>query len=420
MTKYRVLASAFSCDPGGGPALGAGEDILGWSLVKQVARFNEVWALTYAKNRSSIEDALKEHPIQNLQFCYIDLPSWLRPLLRIQGGHQLYYYLWQIKAYFAAKKLHRRLRFELFHHITYANDWMASFIGALLPIPYVRGPGGGAHRTPRGFEQEYAVGGRLWEKVRSLGQWLFRHDPFFIRGQSRARAILVCSQQAASNVPARWAHKVQLYPVNGISSADLAIADQKRDGSGPFRVLSAGSLIRVKGFSLAIKAFKEFSAKHPHSEFSIVGSGPEESRLRTVVERHQLRSQVRLDPAVPRDELLARMAACDVFLFPSLRDGGGAVVIEAMSAGKPVVCLDAGGPAMHVTEACGIKIEPRSPEDAAHALAEALERLHMDETLRSKLGKAGRERAEQMYHWDRLGERMIEIYRHAAGTGGAG
>ena len=391
---------------------------MGWNLLKQVARFHEVWALTHAEDPTAIERALEREPVPNLRLQFVNLPRAFHPLLRFQGGHQLYYYLWQIKAYAVAKKLHRKLRFDLFHHITYANDWMVSFIGAFLPIPYVRGPGGGAHRTPKGFQGEYSLGGRLWEIVRALGQWLFRHDPFFIKGQSRAQAILVCSPESVSKMPHKWADKVQMFPVNGISSNDLATGGQKPASDGQFRVLSAGTLIRVKGFSLGIKAFKEFVVRNPRSEFRIIGSGPEESRLRTLIDGSHLHSKVELVPAIPRDELLAKMAACDVFLFPSLRDGGGAVVIEAMSAGKPVVCLDSGGPGMHVTKECGIKIAAHSPEDAAHQLAEALERLHQDETLRFQLGKAAKERAEKIYLWDRLGERLMEVYRHALTTGG--
>ena len=84
-----------------------------------------------------------------------------------------------------------------------------------------------------------------------------------------------------------------------------------------------------------------------------------------------------------------------------------------MSAGKPVVCLDTGGPGMHVTEKCGIKVTPQHPAKAVHQLAEALERLHQDEELRLKLGKTAKNRAEQVYHWDRLGERLMEVYRNS-------
>jgi glycosyltransferase involved in cell wall biosynthesis len=108
---------------------------------------------------------------------------------------------------------------------------------------------------------------------------------------------------------------------------------------------------------------------------------------------------------------MLKIASSDVILFPSLRDGGGTVVIEAMSVGKPVVCLDIGGPGLHVTEQCGIKLSPAEPAVTVSRLADALERLYQDEDLRIQLGKAARERADTMYRWDRLGERLMEIYR---------
>jgi glycosyltransferase involved in cell wall biosynthesis len=111
-----------------------------------------------------------------------------------------------------------------------------------------------------------------------------------------------------------------------------------------------------------------------------------------------------------REEFLGRMISCDVFLFPSLRDGGGAVVVEALAAGKPVVCLDVGGPAVHVTNVCGIKVAPRSRDQAIREIAEALERLYVDKELRRRMGRAARDRAERFYLWDELGERLMGIY----------
>ena len=413
LTQLRILACAFACAAPGTPGFTGGESALGWNLLRQIARFHEVWALTREVDRSSIEQALENEPVPNLHFHYFDLPSWLRPLLRIQGGHQAYYWLWQIKAYFVAKNLQKSLNFDLFHHITYANDWMASPIGAFLPVPYIRGPGGGAQRTPKGFDQEYSVIGRLWEKARALGQWLFRHDPWFIIGHNRARAILVCNWESMSQIPCRWSHKAHLFPVNGISPNDLAVPRTSRTAEGQFRVLSAGTLIRVKGFALAIRAFDEFAQQYPESELTIIGSGPEAPKLRALARGSRAHDKINLLPNMPRDELLSEMASYDVFLFPSHRDGGGAVVIEAMAAGTPVVCLDTGGPGMHVTEECGIKIAPHSVQKAAHELALALERLYLDEDLRLRLGDAARKRAEGEYHWDRLGEQLMQVYEQA-------
>ena len=417
MKSLRVLACAFTCCPPGKPGFSGGEDVLGWNILKQIARFHEVCAITYAENRRSIEEALGEEPVPNIHFHYVDGPLGLRRLLRYQGGHQLYYHLWQIKAYFAARKLHKHGHFDLFHHITYANDWMASFIGALLPVPYVRGPGGGAQRIPKGLIAHSPLRGRLSEGIREAGQWLFRHDPFFIAGQSRAKVLLVCNQEALDAVPSRWRQKCQLFPVNGVSTRDLESAAPVLPPGKVFRVLTAGKLLWLKGFGLALEAFQEFGAKHPEAQLTIVGDGPELSRLSALAKASGLETQVRFRKWMAREELLAEMASCDVFLFPSLRDGGGAVVVEAMALGRPVVCLDTAGPGMHVTEDSGIKVIPHSPEQTVHELANALERLCLDEGLRSKLGKAARERAEQEYHWDRLGERLMGIYQLALSTG---
>ena len=415
MTSLRVLACVFSCCPPGSPGFKSGEDLLGWQMLLQIGSRHEVWALTHMDNRSSIEKTLSTEIPPSIHFHYVSLPFWLRPMLRFQGTHQLYAYFWQIRVYFAARLLHKRLKFDLFHNITYANDWMPSFIGALLPVPVVRGPGGGAHRTPKGLEQEYPFGGQIWERVRSISQWLFRRDPFFRRGQAKARAILLCNHESISQVPRKWSGKVHEFPVNGISSKDLE-SNNPSDDSGEsrgcnLRIMTAGSLIRVKGFGLAIKAFAKFSGRHPESTFTIVGSGPEESRLRGLVERYRLEDSVIFIQSMPRDELLEEMSRCDVFLFPSLRDGGGAVVIEAMARGKPVVCLATGGPAMHITEESGIKVSPGTSERSASDLSDALEDLCLDSNLRLRLGIEAARRAKDIYHWDRLGERLMGIYQ---------
>ena len=126
------MACAYACLLESGSPVSGGEAILGWNLVRQLARFHDVWVLTVTSNRAGIEAERQRPPVPHLTFHYVDLPRWLRPLLRVRGGVQLYAYLWQIRAYFAARKLHREVKFDAFHHITFANAWMASYIGALL------------------------------------------------------------------------------------------------------------------------------------------------------------------------------------------------------------------------------------------------------------------------------------------------
>ena len=112
-----------------------------------------------------------------------------------------------------------------------------------MPIRYLRGPGGGAHRTPKSLEKEYMLKGRIWEKIRSISQWIFKHDPMFVLGQSRAGAILVCNRESISKMPRRWVNKVHFFPVSGVSTHDLSLANSPKPRNTKFQVLSAGSLV---------------------------------------------------------------------------------------------------------------------------------------------------------------------------------
>ena len=414
-TKLRVLISAFACAADPSTKFFGGGDIMAWNLVKRLGRVHRLWVLTAARNCEAIAAALEKQPLAEVQFVYVDLPGWLHGLMRHQVGIQLYAYLWQWKAYFVARGLQRHVRFDLFHHLTYENDWMASIIGALLPVPYVRGPGGGAHRIPKPFLKGFGLGSRLAEFRRSFGQWVFRHDPLFVLSQQRARVILACSREAVEGVPARWRHKVQLLSVNGISGHELT-SPQQQARSEKFAVLSAGRLVPLKGFDLALRAFAIFAERRPEAGFTIVGKGPELNRLESLIHELGLEKQARIESWMARERLLATMRSCDVFLFASLRDGGGLVVVEAMASGKPVVCLDLGGPALHINGECGFKVPARDPDQAVRDMAVALGTLAGDPNLCTQMGRAAFERARQVYDWDRTAERIIEAYEQALGV----
>lgn len=405
----KVLVCAFACvkDPDRRFGSGnGGEAILGKNIILQLNKFCEVFVLTHISNKEAIE---KEELFSGTKFYYSDLPKvfdftkkWI----------QIYAYLWQVKAYFLAKKLHQKINFDIFHHVTYANDWMASFIGALLPIPYIRGPGGGAHRIPKGFLKDFSFSEIIKEKIRSIGQWIFRHDLFFIIGQNRAKAILVCNKEAFNALPEKWQKKAHLFPVNGVSVFDLKLMEpQDRKSNGEFSVLTAGKLIKLKGLNLVIKSFKIFHENNPQAKLIIAGDGPELQNLENLSKELKVEGAIVFLGWVERLKLLRAMTDCDIFLFLSLRDGGGNVVVEAMAAGKPIICFDLAGPGFHVDEKSGIKIKSKNSERAIGETAQALEKLYLDKELRDKLGSGAREKAEKEYSWDKLGDKLSEIYR---------
>jgi glycosyltransferase involved in cell wall biosynthesis len=177
----------------------------------------------------------------------------------------------------------------------------------------------------------------------------------------------------------------------------------------------AGRFHRLKGFALAIRGFGLFSAEAPESEFVIVGKGAEEEHLRRLIGELGLDGKVRLTGWLPREQLLREMRSSDVFLFPSFRDGGGAVVVEAMASSKPVIGLDSGGPGFHIQPQWGFKIEPRNPSYVAAEIAGALASLSSNPALGRAMGESGRRRAQDYYLWDKHGDRLREIYARALG-----
>jgi glycosyltransferase involved in cell wall biosynthesis len=411
--RLKVLASAYAFNPVGAVHLHPGEDIVGWRLVEQLNRFYDVWVITHSYNRPSVEIHREQGALQGVQVEYVQLPFNLRRLFyKLEIGQRIYYYLWQIAALHRARKLHKRIGFDAAQHVTFNNDWIPSRIGAHLPVPFIWGPVGGGQRTPKAFYKDYEKTGIAADKVRLFGQWIGRHL-LLTRHRSvrRARAILVCNNETREKLPQRFQYKVHYFPVNGIAEEDVSGPDDR--DSGEFRVLSAGRMIHWKNFSAGLEAFGVFAADHPGGRLTLVGDGPDREKLESLAEKLGLMERIRVINWMPRRDLFQKMRSSHVFLHPALREGGGAVVVEAMACGLPVIGLNNAGPGMHIQTEWGIKIEPQSPEQIVKEMAEGLKRLHDDGDLRRRMGEAALKRAADFYVWDRQGERLRDIYEVA-------
>jgi len=389
-----------------------GEAILGWNLVQEISRRHRVCVVTQERNREGIERAIETGRFNGVEFRFLGLPFWPEFLFNNQITLHLNYYLWQIMAYFLAARLNRELPFDFCHHVTFANYWMPSFIGAYLPVSFIWGPMGGGQRIPEAFLGEYDGRTRAQETIRGVSQWIGTHLLISRkRCLRRAKAILVCNQETKDRIPARFRSKVRFFPVNGISESDLKPERAAVLPDRPFIVLTTGRLVHWKNFSAAIKAFSDFSHRCPETRFKVIGDGPEKARLQELAEKAGVPDRIQFIPWLTRDELLREIRSSHVFLYPSLREGGGAVVVEAMASGVPVIALDIAGPGFHVQDAWGIKIEPRDPDFIIHEMSAALERLYLDGVLREGMGAKARERAAEYYRWDKLGDRMERIYQ---------
>jgi glycosyltransferase involved in cell wall biosynthesis len=401
----RVLVSAYACEPGQGSEPGGG-----WHWVCQIGRFEECWVITRVNNRPAIEQASAANPMPGVHFIYFDLPRWARFWKRGKTGVRLYYYLWQMSVYLLARKLHREFNFSLVHHLTFANYWLPSFL-PLLPVPFVWGPVGGAESAPPTFRKSFSLRGKIYEVLRDTARRLSELNPFVKITARRAVASFAVTPETAERLTSLGCRNVAISSQVALSLEEMSLLGKipARRG-GAFRVFSIGRLLHWKGFELGIRAFAEFHKRFPDSEYWLIGNGPEKERWLRLADKLGVADSIIFFDALPRAELLESIANCDVLLHPSLHDSGGWVTMEAMAAGRPVICLDLGGPALQVTAATGIKIPATSPEQVIRDIVAALERMATDASGRASLGQAGRARIEQEFNWKKLGDQMAVVY----------
>jgi glycosyltransferase involved in cell wall biosynthesis len=359
----RIVAFAYACEPGEGSEPGAG-----WIWARMLARLGETWVITRANNQILIDAELPHIPeADRLHFVYTDLPPALRFWKRGRGAILPYYVLWQFSALREARRLQRDIHFDLVWHLTLANGWLGS-TGALVGPPFVYGPVGGGATVPwsmvpvlgpRGIAEE---GLRLL--VRAVGRYL---SPLSRLAWNRARLILVQNRDTRSWMPRRHRAKIEVFPHVVLSGDQIDRRSSKPSLRPLTTALFAGRLLGWKGVTLAIRAISLLDGW----TLLICGSGPDELRLKRLSQRLGVQERVRFLGRVPRERLLRLMEAeAGVLLFPSLRDEAGWVVVEALSRGMPVICLESGGP----PELGGAPVPIRRPSRAVELLARSLVR----------------------------------------------
>jgi glycosyltransferase involved in cell wall biosynthesis len=405
----KVLLSAYACEPEKGS-----EPAVGWNWVVQVARFHEVWVLTRKNNRHAIEMVTMARPMVGVHWIYFDLPRWVRFWKRGQRGLYTYYCLWQVGICLIARRLHRKVSFDLVHHVTFANYWLGTLL-PLLPVPFVWGPVGGGESCPRPLRSSFGLQGKMYELLRSTARRLGEHSPAARLPAERTRVALAATGETKRRLQRLRCHRVETMSQLGMSREEIGVlGDLPSPRDEVFRLVSIGRFLQWKGFHLGLMAFAMLREEHPHSEYHLMGDGPERHDLERRALQLGIAEAVRFRGLLPRAEVFRNLAGCGVLLHPSLHDSGGWVCLEAMAAGLPVVCLDLGGPAILVTKETGYVIHAVTPEQVVGDMAKVLARLARDPELRRHMGAAGRRRVERCFEWSIKGERMHWIYEDCA------
>lgn len=405
MKRLKVLISAYSCEPGRGSEPG-----VGWNVVCEVAKYHDVWVLTRPdESKAAIETELERTPNSSLKFVYFTLPFWQDSQRWGQSGAmQLHYYLWQVQAYFVARRLHKGIDFDIVHHVTFVKYSTPSFL-SLLPVPFVWGPVGGGESAPAPFWRDFSFRARAYEYARNLARGIGEHDPFVPLTARRSTVVQATTQDTAQRLQKMGARGIDIQPEAALSDEDInQLGQLSLPVDQPLRFISMGRLLHWKGFHLGIRGFAE--ADIPNAEYWVCGDGQEMESLKKLARSLDIENHVKFWGYLPREQALDKLRQCHVLVHPSLHDSGGWVCPEGMAAGRPIICLDLGGPAARVPCDAGFKVPARNPDQATKDIAAAMRQLSQNPILREKMGTAGKQAVRQSLSWSAKGQNLIELY----------
>jgi glycosyltransferase involved in cell wall biosynthesis len=168
-----------------------------------------------------------------------------------------------------------------------------------------------------------------------------------------------------------------------------------------FILLSVGRLVKRKGHELVLRSLKELKNSIPKIKYKIVGSGPEEKKLKSLVKKYNLQKYVEFKDDVSEDKLRNFYFECDIFVLPTSFiepndiEGFGIVFIEASSFAKPVIGGKTGGVIESIEDGkSGFLINPHSQEE----LINKINFLYKNKEKSKKMGEYGRKRIMKKFY----------------------
>lgn len=417
--KIRVLLIAESCNP-----TWTSVPLEGYSLARALAGHPglEVTLVTHVRNRA----ALASDPLSTLaRVHYIDNEWVARPLYGLstllRGGHALSwttntalawpsYMAFEHQVYSDFRRQLRDRAFDLIHRITPLSPTMGSPLASRVHVPMIVGPLNGGLPWPRDYP----------ELRRKEHEWLvplrgaYKYLPYYQSTYRRLAGVIAGSRHTATEVPKEFRGRRCYIAENGIDPSRLPLAAAWPEPRGPFRFLTVGRLVPYKGVDLILQAMQS-SALLRRCELLVVGDGPHRPDLEELARKSGLESNVHFRGWIDHRSLAQEFASAQAFAFPSLREFGGAVVVEALANGLPCIVVDYGGPGELVTPASGILLPLLPRAELVPLLRQAMEQLAGDPLLCRVLAKAAVERVRAEFTWQAKAARVVGFYQQVLG-----
>ncbi|MGC4030436.1 MAG: glycosyltransferase family 4 protein [Tepidisphaeraceae bacterium] len=281
-----------------------------------------------------------------------------------------------------------------------------------MSAPVVIGPLNGDINYPAAFSHMESLSVRLsvW-----FGRTLSKIANKLIPGKLHAKVILVSNTRTANALPAGITGKVVHLVANAVDLKTWEVPPERaqKELNAPPRFCFLGRLVDFKMIDLLLKAFapiaREFDAK-----LDIIGEGDQRPKLEAQAKQLGIAANVNFAGWMKYKEAAPIMAKSDAMVFPSLRECGGAVVMEAMAVGLPVIAADWGGPADYVgtdADGAGMLVKPDTRESFIAGLTAGMRKLAESPELRKQMSDSARQRAVDHFQWESRVDALLDVYR---------
>lgn len=276
---------------------------------------------------------------------------------------------------------------------------------AKLGLPLVIGPVGGGLSTPDGFAAD-ETSTPWFMKLRHLDRMRLRWDPLLRSSFESADCVLGIANYVHDQLSDIQLNRFEVMSETGLDAIPAPFDRSARPNS--VKLLYVGRLVRTKGARDIIRAMSLL--RDLDVELDVVGEGPERSECERLIAEHDQASRVRLHGWQRKEDVPDFYRRADIFVFPSYREPGGNVALEAMSFSLPLIVVDRGGPGSAVSSECAIKLDVTTPDALATDVAAAIRKLTVDQALRNRMGAAAYAHVERTALWSAKLDRMDAIY----------
>lgn len=413
MSKRRVLILAEQCNPNW-PSL----PIVGYKYTRALADVADIQVVTHIRNRENIEAAGDiGAPVDYIDTEWLAAPMH-RLATRLRGGEEVAwstnmimsyppYVAFEKQAWSRWKSQVKSGAFDLIHRVTPMSPTMPSAMAGKGGLPFILGPLNGNLDWPAAFGGEKK---REKEKARSLRD-LYKFLPYARRTQKRAAALLAGFQHTIDDLGMADPSQIVPFPEVGIDPA-IFHADGRQppfSGNGPFEFLFAGRLVPYKVAEAAVRGFVTSDRLKPH-RMRIIGTGPEEPRLRQIVADAGATDRVIFDGRKTQAEVAGAMRHADAFVFPSIRELGAGVVVEAQACGALLIVTDYGAPGALTAHGRGVALPLTPMDQLVDSNRSAMEACLDDPAGHVALAAEGCAQAHAAYTWDAKAKHTAAIY----------